>query len=282
MYRKKYRICEGKTKIIWQDPNDRYQVLIESKPIITAGDGERRDFLPNKDKIATETACNVFRFLKAHGVATHYLRRVDSVTFLARRVEMIPIEVVVRRIAFGSYLKRHPEIPEGALFSPRVIEFFLKDDKNHDPLMIWDDFDNKFTLCDAKQPLGDGWIRLFDPLSIVNGSLLPKNSQGIQNVRKLAMEVFWLLEKAWEDFKVDLVDLKIEMGFDTGTNQLLVADVIDNDSWRIWPLGDKSQMKDKQVYRDFKEITPLSLDAIKENYGWVVSMTRKFTDSQYP
>ncbi|MBI2591103.1 MAG: phosphoribosylaminoimidazolesuccinocarboxamide synthase [Candidatus Brennerbacteria bacterium] len=276
MYNEKYKICEGKSKIIWQDPNDSSQVLIQNKSVITAGDGKKRDFLPNKDEMATETTCNVFHFLHTHGVATHYLKRANSITFLAKKVSMIPIEVVIRKIAFGSYLKRHPEVPEGALFSPLVTEFFLKDDENHDPLMIWEENENKFILCNSQEPLGDGWIRLFDPSLLVNGSLIPKNTLEIQNIRKLAVEVFWLLEKVWADLQVQLVDLKIEMGFDSETGNLLVADVIDNDSWRIWPQSDKFQMKDKQVYRDFKEITPEAIKAIQENYKWVSEITFRF------
>lgn len=281
LYKEKYKLCEGKTKIIWQDPNDDGQVLVQNKPVITAGNGKKRDFLENKDVYSTETACNVFELLQVKGVSTHYLKPYNRRVFLARRVNMIPMEIVVRRIAFGSYCKRHPDIPEGVLLSPRVTEFFLKDDGNNDPFMIWDDSDRKFMLCNSKEPLEGGLTKPFDPLSVVNGSLLPKNSLEIQNIRQLAMEVFWKLEKAWADFKVTLVDLKIEMGFDAETKKLLVADAIDNDSWRIWPLGDKSQMKDKQVYRDLKEITPEALEKIRENYGWVVSMTRRFSDSQY-
>lgn len=276
MYKEKYKICEEKKTTIWQDPNDDYQVLVQSKSVIIIGDGKESHFLPGKDEATNETACNVFNFLNANGIATHYIRYVNVSTFLARKVKIIPIKIVVRKRAFGSYLKRHLNTPEGSFFSPLVVEFFLKDDKNHDPLMIWDDFENKFTLCDAKQPLGDGWICLFDPLSISNGSLMPKNTQEIQNIRKLAVEVFRPLEKAWNDLGVRLIDLKIEVGFDVETNQLLVADVIDNDSWRIWPKSDKVPMKGKDTFRGLKEITPDAMKAIQENYQWVAEMTGRF------
>lgn len=72
------------------------------------------------------------------------------------------------------------------------------------------------------------------------------------------------------------MDLKIECGFDVETQELLVADVIDNDSWRIWPGGDKTKMKDKQVYRNLRQSTPEALGAIKKNYAWVAEKTRQF------
>ncbi|MEK7634313.1 MAG: phosphoribosylaminoimidazolesuccinocarboxamide synthase, partial [Patescibacteria group bacterium] len=58
--------------------------------------------------------------------------------------------------------------------------------------------------------------------------------------------------------------------------QIVVADVIDNDSWRIWPKGDKSQMLDKQIYRDASEMTDEARDILKRNYAQVAEMTGRF------
>lgn len=87
-----------------------------------------------------------------------------------------------------------------------------------------------------------------------------------------------ILKEAWEKQKVALPDFKIEFGFivKDGKVTLVLADVIDNDSWRIWLLGDKYQMKDKEVFRMLKEVTPADRDKLKENYQWVAEATRKF------
>src|SRR5204863_7955354 len=86
--------------------------------------------------------------------------------------------------------------------------------------------------------------------------------------------LFEPLERAWTSVDVTLVDLKIELGRDTQGN-LLVADVIDNDSWRLWPGGDKTRMLDKQVYRNLKDITPQDLQEVADRYVLVADLTGK-------
>jgi len=79
---------------------------------------------------------------------------------------------------------------------------------------------------------------------------------------------------ALSGFDVTLVDLKIEIGRDMQGN-LLVADVIDNDSWRLWPGGDKTRMLDKQVYRNLKDVTQQDLREVADRYALVADLTGK-------
>jgi phosphoribosylaminoimidazole-succinocarboxamide synthase len=239
-------LAEGKTKLIFAHPSDQTLAYMVNKDQITAGDGVRRNELVGKSRWSTITTANVFRLLNDEEIATHFVEQISDVTLLVQRCAMLPIEQVMRRIATGSYLKRHPEISEGSRFEPVLVETFLKDDARHDP-QIWED-------------------------DILTMGLATKNEiawMGAQGIR-----VFETLERAWSSIDVTLVDLKIEFGRDTRGN-LLVADVIDNDSWRLWPGGDKTRMLDKQVYRNLKDVTPQDLQQVADRYSLVADLTGK-------
>lgn len=269
------KLAEGKTKVIWAVPGSESEVLVENKDDITAGDGARRDFIVSKGTLSTTTTCNVFEFLKSRNIPSHFLGRVDDRTLRATRVQMIPIEIVARRIATGSYLKRNPETPEGTRFDNLVIEFFLKDDVNHDPLIIWSQDKSEYHLFDPRQPLSAGPTKVLSEL-FENPTIFPND---FDEMEFLSRSCFTALEEAWGGLGVTLVDLKIECGLGRKSphqRDIIVADVIDNDSWRIWPEGDKRQMRDKQVYRNLIEVTPEALVAILKNYEWVASATQKF------
>jgi phosphoribosylaminoimidazole-succinocarboxamide synthase len=239
-------LAQGKTKQVYVYPSDEALAYLVSQDNITAGDGARHNELIGKSRWSTITTANVFRLLNEAGIPTHFVAQVNDVTLLVRRCTMIPIEHVQRKIATGSYLKRHPEVSEGTRFDPVLIETFLKDDARHDP-QIWPD-------------------------DIVQAKIATQAE--IDEMAQLGRSVFAVLERAWAGVDVTLVDLKIEFGRDNNGN-LLVADVIDNDSWRLWPGGDKSRMLDKQVYRNLQEVTTESLQGIADRYALVADLTGK-------
>ena len=83
---------------------------------------------------------------------------------------------------------------------------------------------------------------------------------------------FSLLEEAWKKFNVNLIDMKIEVGY-TKEKELVVADVIDNDSWRIWPHGDPKRQLDKQSFRDGEEMSD-----VEKKYKIVTEYVKKFNE----
>ena len=244
------QLAEGKTKIIYAHPTDSRLAIMVHKDTISAGDGARRNTIPGKGALSGRTTANVFALLNRAGVATHFVEAPSGGEMVVRRCTMIPLEVVMRRIATGSYLKRHRKTPEGQRFDPVLVEFFFKDDARHDPQMQPDEIVREgIASTDEVAAMTDAGRRVFD-----------------------------VLEQAWDAQDIQLVDLKIEFGRMTD-GQLVVADVIDNDSWRIWPGGDKERMLDKQIYRNMQAVTAGELDAVKEKYAQVAALTDRFVDA---
>jgi phosphoribosylaminoimidazole-succinocarboxamide synthase len=237
-------LAEGKTKQLYAYPGDDTLAYMVSKDQITAGDGARRNELVGKSRWSTITTANVMHLLNEENLDTAFVERVNDTTLLVRRCTMLPIEQVQRRLATGSYLKRHPEVSEGTRFDPVLVETFLKDDANHDPQITAEEIVQR-GLATATEV---AWMA----------------DQG--------RRVFETLERAWAMLNITLVDLKIEFGRDEKGN-LLVADVIDNDSWRLWPGGDKQQMLDKQVYRNLSAVSEQDMQGIADRYALVAKLT---------
>ena len=241
------KLTEGKTKQIFAHPDDPALVIMRHKDGITAGDGARRSELPGKGALAGRTTANVFTLLGSAGVATHFVAAPEPTLTVARRCTMLPLEVVTRRLATGSYVRRHPELAEGTRFEPPLVEYFLKDDSAHDPLI------SAAELVASNHATADD----------------------VERMAAVARQVFLLLEQAWAAHDVTLVDLKIEFGR-TDAGELLVADVIDNDSWRIWPGGEQGRMLDKQVYRNAVVIDDSLLADGLARYERVAELTATF------
>jgi phosphoribosylaminoimidazole carboxylase/phosphoribosylaminoimidazole-succinocarboxamide synthase len=262
-------IAQGKTKIIREWPDDANLVLIESKDDITAHNALKHDVLPEKAKLATQTTVNVFRLLKACGIPVAFERQISPNTFLAQHCVMIPYEVVVRRQGHGSFIKRNPYIKKGEIFPKLVTEFFLKTTGNQwqgvqipkdDPLIQFADNKAKLYLPDV--PL---WNQ--QPFMQLDEYPLHDKQERFETMRTIACKTFLILENAWRQVGCALADFKIEFGFDTNNN-LLLADVIDNDSWRV--VHDNNYI-DKQVYRDGG-----ALDTVGALYQRVASLTAQF------
>jgi len=247
-------LARGKTKILFEAEGNPDLVVVQQMDAITAGDGARRDEIDGKGRIAAKTTARVFRLLNLAGLPTHYMsggEDDDNNEMLVRRAQMIPLEVVVRGVAAGSFVRRRPGVARGAILIPRVIEFFFKDDANHDPLIEADAI-------------------------VARGIATPPE---LGTMSELARITYEILAHAWRRRDTLLVDLKIEFGriaSGEGKGQLVIADVIDNDSWRIWPQGREDLMLDKQRYRNLATVTPADLAALRASYEQVAELVGTF------
>ncbi|XP_060273122.1 bifunctional phosphoribosylaminoimidazole carboxylase/phosphoribosylaminoimidazole succinocarboxamide synthetase isoform X13 [Ovis aries] len=241
------KLYEGKTKEVYELLDSPGRVLLQSKDQITAGNAARKNHLEGKAAISNKITSCIFQLLQEAGIKTAFTRKCGETAFIAPKCEMIPIEWVCRRIATGSFLKRNPGVKEGYKFYPPKVEMFFKDDANNDPQWSEEQL-IAANFCFAGLVIGQTEVDI---------------------MRHATQAIFEILEKSWLPQNCTLVDMKIEFGVDVTTREIVLADVIDNDSWRLWPSGDRSQQKDKQSYRDLKEVTPEGLQMVKKNFEWV-------------
>lgn len=275
-------VTEGKTQVVNEIENNATLVRQRAKDDITAGDGAKHDIIPAKGQLATETTCNVFELLKTYDIPVAFVERDDFAfeenegvtSFIAQKCQMLPYEVVVRREAHGSYLKRNPHLEKGHLFPELLVEFFLKT-KNRgwggwrlicdDPLMIRLEDTREIALYDPACPIQEQKPFLILPEAEVFSH--PEEGRLFASMADISIRTFLVLEEAWESEDGNLVDFKLEFGLNW-KRDLLLADVINNDSWRVVQLG---AYIDKQVYRDGG-----SLEDVAKKYRRVAEITRRF------
>ncbi|MDO9399069.1 MAG: phosphoribosylaminoimidazolesuccinocarboxamide synthase, partial [bacterium] len=292
MFQKDQKISEGKTKIIWGVKDNPDLVIIENKNDITAFDDPAftKQF-KSKAENATIVTSNVFKLLKNAGIPVAFQEQISSNEFISPKCEMMPLEVVARRYAVGSFLKRHPELisKENEMphrFHKLVTEFFLKTTKGElintngkkileglDPLkgeedpFILNPLDNEWKLFHSKKPIWEEQAN-FNKTILMNEILGDDGLEKINEMEEILRKAFLTLEGAWNTLGFRIIDMKIEFGI-SQNGELMIADVIDNDSWRLKDV-DWEELS-KEAFRQGEE-----LNEVEKKYEFVASLTKKF------
>ena len=209
-------IIQGKVKTVFET-SEPDQVLIQYEDKVTAGNGRKVDFPEGKGEVCCQISEFLFEKLEEKGIQTHYISTVPVAIMCCKRVEIIPIEVVVRNVAAGSIV-RQTTLKEGQIINWPLVEYFLKDDEKDDPLLTED----RINLM--------GY-----------GDELP-------TLEHHAREINAILKETFSNIGLTLVDFKLEFGYDADHN-LLLADELSPDGMRLWKDG---QSFDKDLFRKDK------------------------------
>lgn len=277
---------EGKTKKIFTVAGNDTNVIIEYKNDITAFDDPSftKQF-ETKARHSNSVTCGVFGLLQDKGIPVAYSQKLSDTEFLAPKCTMLPLEVIARRYAVGSYLDRHPECrkdenEEPHRFDEPLSEFFLKTTrgelrdsegnvlvegldpkKSEEDPFIKNPHDREWVLLNSKKEERDADLGRTIPAAAV------ATPEQMREMERIVVEVFKVLETFWAQHNFKFIDFKIEFGITTD-GQLVVADVIDNDSWR---LRDQNwQDVSKQSFRDGD-----SLASIKDKYELVAELVKQ-------
>ena len=206
-------VVEGKVKTVFNTDNAE-EVLIHFHDKVTAGNGEKEDYPAGKGSLCCQISSIIFEKLADLGIRNHYITQVGPNRMLCKKVNIIPLEVIVRNRAAGSILKS-TTLKEGQPILPAIVEFFLKDDNKHDPLLTRDRVKLK----------GYDYVPIVEQAKLINDYLI----------------------NMFNIIGFDVIDFKIEFGIDAH-GELLLADEISPDSMRLWG---KSNMEryDKDLFR---------------------------------
>ena len=127
------KLYEGKSKIVYSS-EEPGTCIIKYKDTATAGNGVKKEDLPGKGKLNAEISNIIFDYLMKNGVKTHLIKVIDETTVLAKKAEIVMVEVIVRNIAAGSFSKKYG-VPEGSPLKNTVVEFSYKSDELGDPMI---------------------------------------------------------------------------------------------------------------------------------------------------
>ena len=276
-------IARGKTKIISEDEENPDQVIIENGDALTKHDDPAQTrTMERKAEISTLITCIIFEILKLASIPLAYIKQLSKTTFLAVKCQMLPLEVIVRRYAVGSYLSRYPELKRDGIiphrFGELLCEVFLKTTGGaviskdgvkifqlpidpetkrviDDPL-IANPKAIKWDLYHPKKPIGrDSYL-----CSIYRDEFLPDNIL-IEDIMMMACKVFLILEEFLSLVQLRLIDFKVEFGVGPD-GKLRLADVIDNDSWRLRTFDWRELSK--ELFRQ-----NVNMEKIQESYEYV-------------
>jgi len=199
---RKEKLYEGKAKILYlTDEPDK--VIAYYKDDATAFDAIKKATIKGKGELNNTIASYLFEYLNEKGVPTHFIKKLSDREMLLYKVEIIPVEVVIRNLAAGSIVKRLG-IPEKTEFNPPLVEFYLKNDELHDPI-----------ICEQH---------------IYAMNLATPDE--VQQMREITLKVNELLKDFMKENGIILVDFKLEFGRKDG--KILLADEISPDTCRFW------------------------------------------------
>ncbi|KAF1304740.1 MULTISPECIES: phosphoribosylaminoimidazolesuccinocarboxamide synthase [Enterococcus] len=236
-------VYEGKAKKLFY--TDQPDVLwVEYLDQATALNGAKKDIVVGKGTLNNQITGLVFQWLKEEGIPSHFVGNLSKTEQLVKKVEIIPLEIVVRNYAAGSFTKRFA-ISEGTPLDFPIVEFYYKNDGLDDPF------------------INDEHVRL---LKLATG-------KEINDIKHLAQKLNHALQKLFSEINIQLIDFKIEVGR-TANGKILLADEITPDTCRLWDLQTQNHL-DKDIYRrELGDLVPV--------YQEVLNRLEKFSEGVSP
>ncbi|WP_400199227.1 phosphoribosylaminoimidazolesuccinocarboxamide synthase [Methanobrevibacter smithii] len=233
---KKELINNGKVKSVYTT-DDENAVIIEFRDDMTAGDGARKEVMNKKGSYNALISTKLFKVLEENGIKTQFIDLPETNVMVAKKLEMIPIEVIVRNIATGSLIRKYP-IADGTKLDPPIVQMDFKADEFHDPM------------------LNDSIIK----------ALGLATQEEIDELTEKALKINEVLSEFLLEAGIILVDFKVEFGKDKN-GEIILGDEISPDGCRVWG-SETLDMVDKELFRKGKDNEVM--DAYVEVYNRII------------
>ena len=216
---KKELMYEGKAKKVYSTDNPEY-CIVSYKDDATAFNGEKKGTIVGKGVVNNRMSNFMFKLLEEKGVPTDYVEELSDRDTVLKKVSIVPLEVIVRNKAAGSFSKRFG-VPEGTEFKAPTLEYCLKDDDLGDPM------------------INDSQI-------IAIGAA---TKEELDTIAAYTMKVNEVMVEFFKQCNVDLIDFKIEFGrLPDGT--IILADEISPDTCRFWDMDTQEKLDKDRFRRD--------------------------------
>ncbi len=212
------QIYEGKAKKVFKTSNpDLY--IVEYKDDATAFNGIKKGTISGKGVINNKMSNIMFQILEKNGIKTHFVKELSDRETLVKAVKIVPLEIIIRNIAAGSFSKRYG-VEEGTLLKNPTLEFSLKNDELNDPLI-----NNSHIMA-----------------------LGVADENELKQISDMAYSVNEVMKKFFANIGIKLVDFKIEAGRFNG--EIILADEISPDTCRFWDAETNKKLDKDRFRRD--------------------------------
>ncbi|MFR8001636.1 MAG: phosphoribosylaminoimidazolesuccinocarboxamide synthase [Hydrogeniiclostridium sp.] len=209
---------EGKAKKVYATEDPDY-CIVEYKDDATAFNGQKKGTIAGKGVVNNKMSNYMFQLLEKHGVKTHFVEELSDRETLVKKVEIVPLEVIIRNKAAGSMAKRLG-MEEGTELKTTVLEFSYKDDALGDPMV------NEYHILAA------GYA----------------SREDIDTISAMALKVNEVMCEFFKSVNVELIDFKLEFGRFHG--EILLADEISPDTCRFWDINTHEKLDKDRFRRD--------------------------------
>lgn len=229
------QIYEGKAKKVYETDHPDY-VIVDYKDDATAFNGLKKGTIVGKGVINNTVSNHLFKLLESKGIPTHFVEQISERETVVKKVQIVPVEVIVRNIAAGSLSKRIG-YPEGTKLQSTVLEYCYKNDELGDPM------------------INDYHIQAMELAT----------DEEMKKIAQYSLKINDILTEYLKDVNIELIDFKLEFGRFKG--EIILADEISPDTCRFWDLKTKEKLDKDRFRRDLGNVEEAYQEILRRLMG---------------